>query len=200
MDNFGAPPEVPVVIIRSARRRRQVQAAWVDGRIVVRVPARLSAAETDRHVRDLVGRLVRRRRPAPARGDADLEARARRLSQQLFDGVAQPASVRWVSNQNRRWGSCTPSTGQIRLSTRLQPFPDWVVDHVLVHELAHLLEPGHGPAFQALAARYPRAERAEGYLEGVAAATGQGWALDDAPEGAPPVPSDDGDPGAATVG
>jgi predicted metal-dependent hydrolase len=61
----------------------------------------------------------------------------------------------------------------IRLSSRLQALPGWVVDYVLVHELAHLLEPGHGPAFHRLVERYPRAERAEGFLEGFLVGTGQ---------------------------
>jgi len=82
--------------------------------------------------------------------------------------------VRWVDNQQRRWGSCTPEDGTIRLSRRLANAPDYVVDYVLLHELAHLIEPGHGPAFAALMAGYPKLERAEGYLEGVEAATSAG--------------------------
>jgi predicted metal-dependent hydrolase len=50
--------------------------------------------------------------------------------------------------------------------------PSWVVDYVLVHELAHLLVAGHGPRFWAHVENYPRSERARGYLEGVAAAAG----------------------------
>jgi hypothetical protein len=45
--------------------------------------------------------------------------------------------------------------------------PEYVVDYVLVHELVHLLEPGHDARFWSLVARYPRAERARGFLEGV---------------------------------
>ncbi len=48
--------------------------------------------------------------------------------------------------------------------------PDWVVDYVLLHELTHLLEAGHTKSFWQLVDRYPRAERAKGYLEGAAAA------------------------------
>lgn len=102
-------------------------------------------------------------------GDSELAERAHRLSAQYLDGRASPTTVRWVTNQNTRWGSCTPSEGSIRLSHRLQGMPEYVIDYVLVHELAHLLVPGHGPRFWELLKAYPRTERARGYLEGVAA-------------------------------
>jgi predicted metal-dependent hydrolase len=103
-------------------------------------------------------------------GDTELAARAERLSEQYLGGRARPASVRWVTNQNTRWGSCTPAEGSIRLSHRLKGMPEYVVDYVLVHELAHLLVPGHGRRFWELLEAYPRTERARGYLEGVVAA------------------------------
>ena len=87
---------------------------------------------------------------------------------------AHPASVRWVRNQNGRWGSCTPADRSIRISDRIQTFPDWVIDYVILHELAHLVVANHNAQFWALVARYPRAERARGYLEGVSAAAGLG--------------------------
>ena len=104
----------------------------------------------------------------PRRSDAHLVARAAELSELYLDSRAQPTSVQWSTRQQRRWGSCTPTEGSIRLSTRLQGMPGWVVDSVLVHELVHLLVPGHGPDFQALLDRYPQAQRARGFLEGVA--------------------------------
>ena len=104
--------------------------------------------------------------------DADLLKRAGELSRAYLEGRARPTSVRWVTNQRTRWGSCTPSEGTIRLSTRLQGMPGYVVDYVLLHELAHLLESGHGPAFWDLLSAYPQLERARGYLEGVAATAG----------------------------
>ncbi len=103
-------------------------------------------------------------------GDTELVARAEWLSEQYLGGRARPASVRWVTNQNTRWGSCTPAEGSIRLSHRLKGMPEYVVDYVLVHELAHLLVPGHGRRFWELLEAYPRTERARGYLEGVVAA------------------------------
>ena len=78
-----------------------------------------------------------------------------------------PSRVTWVGNQRRRWGSCTPADGTIRLSDRLRPMPAWVRDYVLLHELVHLVEANHTPRFHALVAAYPDAERAQGYLAGV---------------------------------
>ena len=109
-------------------------------------------------------------------GDDELMARARALSAAHLDGAAEPASVRWVDNQHRRWGSCTPADRSIRLSSRLRSMPEYVVDYVLVHELSHLLEAGHDERFWALVARYPRAERARGFLEGVELANTAGEA------------------------
>ena len=106
-----------------------------------------------------------RRRP----GEPELHERALDLAQRYLDGAVHPRSVRWVDNQTTRWGSCTPADGTIRLSRRLSGMPSWVVDYVLLHELAHLLIPGHDAEFWALVHRYPKAERARGYLEGVAA-------------------------------
>ena len=106
----------------------------------------------------------------PASAASELSRRAARLSRDVLDGRPQPASVVWVSNQAKRWGSCSVATGRIRLSDRLRSMPAYVIDYVLVHELAHLIHADHSPAFHALVARYPAAERARGYLEGYAAA------------------------------
>lgn len=162
-----------VDVRRSARRRRTVSAYRDGERTVVLIPARMTRAEEREWVGVMLERLARqdaRLRPT----DAELLARARELSRRWLSGRARPRSVRWVTNQGGRWGSCTPDDGSIRLSTRLQGMPPWVVDYVLVHELAHLLVPGHGPVFWAEVERFPRTERARGYLEGVSATAGLG--------------------------
>ncbi len=92
--------------------------------------------------------------------------RACELSAKYLDGSALPSSVRWSSNQGRRWGSCTLLDGSIRISTRVQGMPSWVLDYVLLHELAHLLHAGHGPEFWKILEVYPRTDRARGFLEG----------------------------------
>lgn len=133
------------------------------------IPARMSAAEEQRWVAVMLEKLAAQEGKRIL-GDDELAARAERLSEQFLDGRAVPDTVRWVTNQNARWGSCTPAEGRIRLSHRLQGMPEYVVDYVLLHELAHLLVPGHGPDFWLLLEAYPRTERARGYLEGVVSA------------------------------
>ena len=162
---------VTVEVRRSARRRRTVSAYRQEGRLVVLVPARMSRAEEGEWVRTMVARVAASEQRRQ-RGHSDLERRALELSRDHLGGRAVPSSVRWVGNQNSRWGSCTPADGSIRLSDKLRGMPTWVVDYVLLHELAHLLQPGHGPEFWALLQGYPRLERARGYLQGVSAASG----------------------------
>jgi len=96
-----------------------------------------------------------------------LAERAAALADRYVDGV-RPRTIRWVGNQARRWGSCTSSTGDIRISNRLRTIPDWVLDATIVHELAHLVHPDHSPAFHRVADRYPRQQDAAIFLEGYA--------------------------------
>ena len=160
-----------VEVRRSARRARTVSAYREGERTVVLIPARMSRAEERRWVEVMIARLSaqeQRRRPS----DTDLLTRAQNLSARYLDGRAEPSSVRWATNQATRWGSCTPADRSIRLSTRLRGMPAYVVDYVLLHELAHLLVPGHGRAFWELLEAYPKTDRARGYLDGVAATAG----------------------------
>ena len=53
-------------------------------------------------------------------------------------------------NMSSRWGSCQPATGRICINVRLALYPPECLEYVVVHELCHLLVPGHGPAFKAL--------------------------------------------------
>lgn len=164
-----------VEVRRSSRRRRTVSARVEADRIVVLLPAHLSVREEQDWVDRMVVRLGSKRGRS-TRSDAELLRRARQVAARYLNAAAgtqlRPTSVRWVTNMNRRWASCSTESGAIRLSHRLQPMPDWVVDFVLAHELIHLVEPNHGRRFRALLANYPLAERAQGYLEGWSAAAG----------------------------
>ena len=162
---------LPVEVVRSTRRRKTVQAVLTDGVIRVHVPARMSDREVEDYIAELVPRLERR-----ARSDhIDLELRASKLAKRFR--LPMPESIEWAENQRRRWGSCQPSSGRIRISAQLAECPPWVLDYVIVHELTHLVHADHSPAFTALVDRYPRAERARGYL----LAKGERMAAPDAP-------------------
>ena len=172
VDGDGSPipaaassPPTAVEVRRSNRRRRTVSAYREGDRTVVLLPARMSRAEEKHWVAVMLERLAaRERRQRPS--DTDLARRAKSLSQRYLTGRALPASVRWVSNQNGRWGSCTVDEASIRLSERLRVMPTYVVDYVLLHELVHLLVPGHGAQFWAELEAYPHTDRARGYLDG----------------------------------
>lgn len=155
-------------IHRSHRRRRTVHARSQQGRVVVRMPAGLDPVEEERLISELVGKVTGAARAAELGGDEALTARANELADRYLDGV-RPASVRWSGRMQRLLGSCALATGEITISRRVATMPAYVVDAVLVHELAHLHVAGHSPAFHALVARYPQAERAEGFLEGYTA-------------------------------
>ena len=157
-----SPWEPPIRIVASPNRRRTVSARMVDGVLELRVPAAMPVAERQQWVERMRARLerqVRRARPT----DADLEERAQALNRRHFDGRLRWNSVAYAE-QASRWGSCTFAAGVIRISTRAASLPGWVLDYLLVHELAHLEVPHHGPTFWALVNRYRLTERARGYL------------------------------------
>ena len=154
-------PTFPVEIVRSTRRKRTVEAQIINGTIRVYVPARMKQSDVDRYTAELVARLQR----AEASDRIDLDARATLLARRYK--LPRPKSIRFVDNQKSQWGSCTPATSEIRLSSRLTQFPSWVLDYVIVHELAHLVEFHHNAKFLALVDQYPKAERARGFLTGV---------------------------------
>lgn len=159
-----------VVARTSTRRRKTIQARREGEVVVVHLPAGMPVAEQRRWLETMAGRVLAREQRARAPRGADMLRRANDLAERHLDRAAsrqlRPTEVRWVTNQNRRWASCSPESGVIRLSHRLQDLPSWVVDYVLVHELAHLAHLHHDAAFHALVAHYPRAQQAEGFLQG----------------------------------
>jgi hypothetical protein len=149
--------DLPVDVIRSRRRKRTVQAYIAEGRLRVMVPDGLSPEEESKLVERMTARIARKVSSA----GVDLEKRARDLAKEYR--LPAPTSIAWSDRQMRRWGSCS-SDGRIRISNRIASMPAWVLDWVLIHELAHLEVPDHGPRFKSLVDRYELAERATGYL------------------------------------
>lgn len=167
----GGRPAVQVV--RSTRRTRTVQALpLADGSVKLMVPAASSRKEVLGYLEKLLPKVAARQQQKDAgarRGASDdmLRERVAYLRAIFLPETPEVASIRWVTNQGKRWASATPSQGTIRVSHQLQGAPEYVLDFVIFHELCHLLEPNHSSAFRALEARYPHADRARAFLEGV---------------------------------
>ena len=189
MTNYASQPPTlfhPDVEIRVSKRRKKTAGAhWEGDRIIVVVPTHLRGAERDEMVEALSRRMMRHR-PLLHTSDDELALRARVLGQRYLDGV-EPASIRWATNQTKRWGSCTIQTREIRISERLRVAPDWVLDAVIVHELAHLLEHHHNARFRQLENRYPRRREADLFLDGYAL----GLHMPDAGEDEDPAETDE---------
>ena len=162
LEEFEPPPVVMpfrVNVIRSANRHKTVSSRLAGGVLEIRIPAWMSDFDEAEVVNNFCRRFEERHRC----WEVDLGARARDLAAR-YD-LPEPRAIRWSTRQRQRWGSCSTVKGEILISHRLTEVPPWVLDYVIVHELAHLLESDHSAAFDALVARYPLTERAIGYLE-----------------------------------
>jgi predicted metal-dependent hydrolase len=95
------------------------------------------------------------------RAEARIIPRVKRHAREL--GVTY-TGVRIVDNLYR-WGSCTVNNN-INLNWRLIKAPMFVIDYVIVHELAHLIEANHTPRFwNIVRAKVPTVEKAKAWLK-----------------------------------
>jgi len=154
-----------------SRLRRNVRWSARNGVIEIRAPRHARPADLERIAEEIIARVLKQRARARRRQDVDLQERARLINRRYFDGELSWHTIRWVDNMERRLGSCTTggsTDGDIRISARIRAWPQYVVDYVIAHELAHRRHPDHSPAFWAMLARYPHVERARGFIEGIA--------------------------------
>jgi predicted metal-dependent hydrolase len=152
----------PIRIVASRRRRRTVAARLRSGVLELLVPDWMPHAEREKWAEEMRGRIERRMvRARPS--DQRLEERASSLNERHFGGRLRWTSIAFAE-MSHLWGSCTFTTGGIRIASRAASLPAWVVDYLVVHELAHLEHSDHGPAFHELENRYPLTERARGFL------------------------------------
>lgn len=152
-----------IEITRSDKRVKTVSATLKGDVLQVLSPARLTDEELQPIIERLQSRLAKRVQ-RKALNDADLEQIARQLNRAHFANRLNWASIAWSTRQNKRYGSCTPATRTIRISAQLAEMPRFVLEYVVMHELAHLLEANHSAKFWKLVNRYPLTERARGYL------------------------------------
>ena len=180
LDNRDDDP-INVEVVRDSRLKKTIRWELNGNRMRIRAPKHIRPAQLDQQIAEIVERVRRRRAQVRARTDANLEARARQINRHYYGGEISWHSIRWVSNMRQRLGSCTTggsTDGDIRISVQIKGWPDWVVDYVIAHELAHVKYQNHSPEFWAYVGRYPQAERAQGFVLGVAFQQGrddEGW-------------------------
>ena len=153
-----------IQIIRSPRRRKTVSARMKDDVMQVNAPAGINEERLRVIVERFRTKFERKNKITELRGKEDLAEIAARLNKRYFSGRISINSIRYVTNQNSRFGSCNYRRKTIRISHRLAGMPVWVRDYVIVHEMAHILEPNHGKRFYDLVSVYPLAERSRGFL------------------------------------
>ncbi len=164
------PP--PIRIVATRRRRRTVAARLRAGVLELLVPDWMSQAERQRWA-EVMSRRLQRRAERSWPSDERLAGRARALNEKHFGGRLRWTSIAFAE-MSHLWGSCTFTSGAIRIARRAASLPDWVLDYLLVHEMSHLEHSDHGLAFHEMENRYALTERARGYLMAVDHAAGSG--------------------------
>lgn len=163
---------IEVTIQTDHRLKKSARWTRSDGSgILLRIPYRMPRQNIDKLLGDIGKQLIRQQRRTTRRTDADLDERARVINRRFFNSELTWSSIRWVGNMHSRLGSCTnngPTDGHIRISQRIHDWPQWVVDYVIAHELAHRRYDHHGPDFWGyLRSCYPHTERALGFIQGI---------------------------------
>jgi predicted metal-dependent hydrolase len=155
---------VQIDVRRSDRRRKTVAARLEGNTLIVFLPAGMAPDDEQRWIQRMLEKATKSQQRRTLNGDGDLARRARALNERYFGGALVYDSIKYVTNQGGRYGSCTPSARTIRISHKLADMPSWVIDYVIVHELAHLIQPNHSDRFWRLVNRYKLSERARGFL------------------------------------
>ena len=172
----GSEAPIEVEVVQDGRLKTRVHWEWHGEKVRIRLPRGVAKRDAERIVAEILEGVKRKRAQSRARADADLEAMAREINRTCFGGELRWHSIRWVGNMRKRLGSCTtggPTDGNIRISEWARGWPKWVIEYIVAHELAHRQHPNHSAEFYALLSRYPKAERASGFLMGVAFQLGE---------------------------
>lgn len=153
-----------IKIIRSRRRRRTVSARVIKDTLLISAPALLSQERLDRIVADFKIKFERKKLKEDLDRKQSLADIAQKINEQYFGNKLKINSIEYAIDQDSKYGCCNYSSGRIRISHKVGLMPSWVRDYVVIHEMAHLLEPNHSANFWEIVSRYKLAERARGYL------------------------------------
>ena len=153
-----------VKIIRSGKRERTISARLAGDVMYVRAPADMPEKELEKVIKNFQRRFERKKLKKELNKADDLINIFTRLNEKYFGGKIKLGSIEYVTNQNCKFGSCSFRTGKIRISHSIAQMPVWVRDYVVMHEMAHIIEPNHSKSFWNIVNRYKLTERARGYL------------------------------------
>ncbi len=162
-----------VKIIRSSRRMRTISARVVKDILVVRAPAALSRQRLENIIDKFRLKFERKRLKGELERIHGLAVVAARINDKYFNNKLKIGSIEYVTGQNSKFGCCNYQTADIRISYKVGLMPEWVRDYVVMHEMAHLIEPNHSKLFWDIVSRYKLAERARGYLMAAGIAAGE---------------------------
>jgi len=153
-----------VKVIRSAGRKKTIQARMVGDTLVVHLPLGMHREEERKVIAEMKEKIEKKKLKKQINKDDYLRKRFDEFNRRYFQGRLKANSIEFVTNQGRVSGSCTPNRGTIRISHRLLDMPGWVLDYVIMHEMTHLLHPNHSREFWAKVGEYQYTERARGVL------------------------------------
>jgi len=156
-----------IKIIRSRRRKRTVSARMNKDILVVNAPAWLPEERLGKIVADFTSKFEKKRIKEELDKKQSLPEIAARLNNRYFGNKLKINSIEYVTGQRSKFGCCDYRSAAIRISHRIGLMPEWVRDYVIIHEMAHLIEPNHGSLFWDIVSRYKLTERARGYLMAV---------------------------------
>lgn len=149
---------------------------------MLRIPQRALKRDIPHLLDSITKQLGKQAKRRVGRTDADLQARAEHINHKYFKHQIEWQAIKWVGNMHHTLGSCTNggvTDGHIRISDKIRGWPQWVLDYIIAHELAHIRHPDHSKSFWGyLTAAYPKTEQARGFIKGIGFAEGQPYSED----------------------
>ena len=149
----------------SQKRSKTISAKMVGDTMHINAPAGIAQERLQRVIDKFKKRFEKHKIKRELNKTPEiLQEIAQRLNRQYFSGKLEINSIEYSANQDRIFGLCNHRTKNIKISYRLKEMPDWVRNYVIMHELAHIIEPNHGENFWNIVNKYSLSERARGYL------------------------------------
>lgn len=161
--------DVRVVLTKKRVKNINLRVKSPDGHVQISAPSWVTAPVVEDFVREKMDWIRSKQRTladSPRNGMKEMTPEEIAAAKECMVACVPPLIREWEAimgvrsqtlayrNMTSRWGSCNPSTGRICLNIQLVNYPPACLEYVVVHELCHLLERGHGPRFKALMDKY----------------------------------------------